>query len=287
MKRSRLSFWCFVAPSLLAFIIVVIIPLFFGIYYSFTDWNGINADVNFTGLRNYQKIFTDNHFRGSFFFTLKFTIVSVLIINLLGFALALLVTRGLKLSNVFRTIFFMPNLIGGIILGFIWQFIFISVFGAIGEYTGWNSLMGWLATTETSFWGLVILMAWQLSGYVMVIYVAAIQGIPGELVEAAQIDGANSWQRIRHIVLPLVRPAFTVSLFLTLSNSFKLYDQNLSLTAGGPARTTEMLAMNIYNTAFSFNRMGEAQAKAVIFLIIVGIFTLTQVYVSKKGEVEM
>lgn len=287
MKRNRVYFWMFVGPCLLAFIIVVIIPLLFGIYYSFTNWNGINAELDFIGLSNYSKLLKDNHFVKSFVFTIKFTAVSVFLINLIGFLLALLVTRGLKISNFFRTVFFMPNLIGGIILGFIWQFIFVSAFGALGEYTGQMWLMGWLSTTETSFWGLVILMAWQLSGYVMVIYIAAIQGIPRELIEAAEIDGASSWKRVKNIVLPLVRPAFTVSLFLTLSNSFKLYDQNLSLTSGGPARSTEMLAMNIYNTAFSFLKMGEAQAKAVLFLIIVGFFTLSQVYVSKRGEVEM
>lgn len=181
----------------------------------------------------------------------------------------------------------MPNLIGGLILGFIWQFVFVKAFGALGELTGQMWLMGWLSDQQTSFWGLVILMTWQLSGYVMVIYIAAIQGIPRELVEAAQIDGANTWNKIKNIIIPLVRPAFTISLFLTLSNSFKLYDQNLSLTAGGPARSSEMLAMNIYKTAFVFRKMGQAQAKAVIFLIIVGIFTLSQVYISKQGEVEM
>lgn len=287
MKKSRLSFWGFIGPSLLAFIVVVIIPLLFGIYYSFTDWNGINAEVNFTGLTNYLELLSDRHFLQSFVFTIKFTVVSVIIINLIGFLLALLVTRGLKISNFLRTIFFMPNLIGGIILGFIWQFIFVNAFGAIGELTGQTWLLGWLSTSKTSFWGLVILMSWQLSGYVMVIYIAAIQGIPKELIEAAEIDGAAAFSKLKNIVLPLVRPAFTVSFFLTLSNSFKLYDQNLSLTAGGPARSTEMLAMNIYNTAFSFMEMGEAQAKAVLFLLIVGCFTLSQVYVSKKGEVEM
>jgi raffinose/stachyose/melibiose transport system permease protein len=146
--------------------------------------------------------------------------------------------------------------------------------------------MGWLSDSKTGFFGLIILTAWQMSGYLMIIYIAALQNIPQELIEAAQIDGANSWQRIKNIIMPMVRPAFTVSLFLTLSNSFKLYDQNLSLTAGGPGNSTAMLAMNIYNTAFNFNKMGEAQAKAVIFFLIVGAITITQVYFSKKGEVE-
>ena len=287
MRNNKLIFWAFVGPSLLAFTLVVLIPLLIGIYYSFTNWNGIAANVSFVGLDNYIEMFTDETFLESFWFTTKFTIASVISINIIGFSLALLVTRGLKISNFLRTIFFMPNLIGGLILGFIWQFIFTKGFAALGEMTGQSWLLGWLSNQETGFWGLLILMSWQMSGYVMVIYVAGIQNIPEELIEAAKIDGANAWDRVWHIVFPLIRPAFTASLFLTLSNSFKLFDQNLSLTSGGPARSTEMLALNIYNTAFKFRNMGVAQAKAVIFLIVVGLVTLSQVYFTKKGEVEM
>ncbi len=287
MKNKNFAFFGFVGPCLLAFTLVVLIPLLFGIYYSFTDWNGIRADVNFIGISNYLKILDDQQFLDSFIFTVKFTIGAVISINIIGFSLALLVTRELKGSNLLRTVFFMPNLIGGLILGFIWQFIFIKGFGALGQLTNQMWLMGWLSNQETGLWGLIILMSWQLSGYVMVIYIAQIQSIPVELTEASKIDGANSWQQIKNIIFPLVRPAFTISLFLTLSNSFKLFDQNLSLTNGGPARSTEMLALNIYKTAFTFNKMGLAQAEAVIFLLIVGAFTLTQVYISKKGEVEM
>ncbi|PRX22384.1 carbohydrate ABC transporter membrane protein 1 (CUT1 family) [Orenia metallireducens] len=287
MKRSKLAFWGFVGPSLFAFSLVVIIPLLVGIYYSFTDWNGIRSQVNFVGLTNYLDIFKDEGFVQAFIFTTKFTIASVISINIMGFSLALLVTRKLKISNALRTIFFMPNLIGGLILGFIWQFIFTKGFATLGELTGQRWLLGWLSNQETGFWGMVILMAWQMSGYLMVIYVAAIQNIPKELVEAAQIDGANAWERTKHIIFPLVRPAFTVSLFLTLSNSFKLYDQNLSLTGGGPANSTQMIAMNIYNTAFKFNEMGVAQAKAVVFFLVIGVITISQVYITKKSEVEM
>jgi len=223
----------------------------------------------------------------SFIFTTKFTVASVLTINIVGFSLALLVTRKVKIQNYLRTVFFMPNLIGGLILGFIWQFIFTKAFAYLGELTNQTWLLGWLSNTETGFWGLVILMCWQMSLYLMVIYIAALKNIPKQLIEASMIDGANFTNRIRHIIFPLIRPGFTVSLFLTLSNSFKLYDQNLSLTNGGPANSTQMLALNIYNTAFKFDDMGVAQAKAVIFLIIVGIITLTQVYFTKKGEVEM
>ena len=287
MKKNRLEFWGFVGPAVFAFTLIVVIPLLFGIYYSFTDWNGISSNIKFIGFENYMEVFKDKGFFKSFIFTTKFTIASVITINMIGFSLALLVTRGLKMSNVLRTIFFMPNLIGGLILGFIWQFIFTKAFAALGEATGYSWLLGWLSNTETGFWGLVILMSWQMSGYLMIIYIAALQNIPQELLEASRIDGANALQRVKHIVFPLVRPAFTASLFLTLSNSFKLYDQNLSLTGGGPANSTQMIAMNIYNTAFKFNNMGVAQAKAVIFFLVIGGITLSQVYISKKGEVEM
>lgn len=287
MKQNKLAFWGFVGPALFAFSIVVVIPFLFGIYYSFTDWNGIRSQINFTGFENYMEVFKDEGFWKSFIFTTKFTIASVISINVIGFSLALLVTREMKISNLLRTVFFMPNLIGGLILGFIWQFIFTKAFASLGEALGAKWMMGWLSNTHTGFWGLVILMSWQMAGYLMIIYIAALQNIPPELIEASKIDGATPLQRVRHIVFPLVRPAFTVSLFLTLSNSFKLYDQNLSLTGGGPGNSTQMLAMNIYNTAFKFSNMGVAQAKAVIFFLVIGVITMTQVYITKKGEVEM
>ena len=172
------------------------------------------------------------------------------------------------------------------ILGFIWQFIFVNVFNGLGQALNQTWMMGWLSNEKTGFWGLVILTAWQMAGYVMVIYVAGLQNVPPELNEAAKIDGASPLQRIRLITFPMVRPAFTVSLFLTLSNSFKLFDQNLALTNGGPGNATQMLALNIYQTAFSYNKMSLAQAKAVIFFILVAVIALTQVYLTKKGEVE-
>jgi raffinose/stachyose/melibiose transport system permease protein len=287
MKKKHISFWCFLAPVLIAYILVQLIPLITGIYYSFTNWNGIKSNVTWIGIKNYVTAFKDPTFTSSFIFTLKFTILSLIVLNCFGFGLALLVTRKSKFNNFLRTIFFMPNLIGGLILGFIWQFIFIQVFSSIGSVIHQHWLLGWLSDGNTGLAGLVIIMAWQMSGYLMVIYIASLENIPSELTEAAEIDGASAWQKIKNITIPLVRPAFTVSIFLTLSNSFKLYDQNLSLTAGGPANSTEMLAMNIYNTAFQFNLMGVAQAKAVIFFLVVGAISLTQVYFSKKGEVEV
>ena len=288
MKNSKLWFWTFVGPIVFAFSVVVIIPMFIGFYYSFTDWNGIVNDANWVGIKNYIEIFkNDGQMLDSFKFTVKFAIASVIMINFIGFGLALLVTNGRKSNNVLRSIFFMPNLIGGLILGFIWQFIFTKAFDAIGTKLSWSFLEGWLSTSTTGFWGLVILMSWQMSGYMMIIYIAALQNIPESLIEAAKIDGANAYHRLKNITVPLVMPAFTVGVFLTLSNSFKLYDQNLSLTGGGPYHSTEMLAMNIYKTAFTYNKLGLAQAKAVIFLITVAVITLTQMYFSKKKEVEM
>lgn len=285
-KKYGLFFWLFIAPALIALFMVVIVPLLYGIYYSFTNWDGINEPV-FQGFTNYVKLLKDQSFRDSLWFTTKFAVVSVILINVIGLSLALLVTQKIKGNNLLRTIFFMPNLIGGLILGFIWQFVFISAFTAIGEKVGIKALEGWLSTTRTGFWGLVILTAWQMSGYIMIIYIAHLESIPEDVLEAAKIDGATSFQRFRYIIFPLVAPAFTVSLFLTLSNSFKLYDQNLSLTGGAPYNSTQMVAMNIYNTAFVNNNMAFAQAKAVIFFIIIAIISLTQVYYNKKKEVEM
>ncbi|RDU37953.1 sugar ABC transporter permease [Neobacillus piezotolerans] len=286
MRTKDLSYWLFLAPVLLALSMVVILPLCLGIYYSFTNWNGIETG-GFIGFENYINVFSDKKFMDAMWFTVKFSVVSIILINLIGLSLALIVTSRIKSSNFLRTIFFMPNLIGGLILGFIWQFIFMKVFDGIGSLMGVESLQGWLSTTETGFWGLVILMSWQMSGYIMVIYIAYLEGVPHELLEAAEIDGASPFQRLRYIVLPLVAPAFTVSMFLTLSNTFKLYDQNLSLTAGGPYNSTQMVAMEIFKTAFVELNMSYAQAKAVIFFIIVAAISLTQVYINKKREVEL
>lgn len=286
LGKNGLFFWLFLAPVLIALIMVVVIPLLYGVYYSFTNWDGINTPV-FAGISNYMQLLGDEGFRNALWFTTKFAVVSIVLINAIGLGLALLVTQKLKGSNIMRTVFFMPNLIGGLILGFIWQFVFIQGFDAIGQAVGTEALQGWLSTTRTGFWGLVILTAWQMSGYIMIIYIAHLEGIPEDLVEAAQIDGANVFQRFRHIIFPLVAPAFTVSMFLTLSNSFKLYDQNLSLTGGAPYNSTQMVAMNIYNTAFLENKMAYAQSKALVFFIIIAVISLTQVYYNKKREVDM
>ncbi|SFB13398.1 MULTISPECIES: carbohydrate ABC transporter permease [unclassified Bacillus (in: firmicutes)] len=286
MRSRDLSYWLFLAPVLFALTMVVILPLGMGVYYSFTDWNGIEATA-FVGFQNYMDLLKDKEFRDALWFTVKFSIVSIILINFFGLSLALIVTSKIKSSKFLRTIFFMPNLIGGLILGFIWQFIFLKIFASIGELLGIEALQGWLSTTETGFWGMVILMSWQMAGYIMIIYIAYLESLPAELLEAAEIDGASPLQRLRYIVFPLVAPAFTVSMFLTLSGSFKLYDQNLSLTGGGPYNSTQMVAMEIFKTAFGENQMAYAQSKAVIFFIIVAAISLTQVYINKKKEVEM
>lgn len=286
MRNRDFSFWLFLAPVLLALSIVVIIPFVYGFIYSFTDWNGMTA-TKFLGLENYITLFKDAEFLASIWFTTKFAVVAIILLNIFGLGLALLVTRNIKTNNLLRTIFFMPNLIGGLILGFIWQFIFISVFGNLGDLLGIEALNGWLSTTTTGFWGLVILTTWQMAGYIMIIYIAYLENIPKELIEAAKVDGASSFQRFKNITFPLVAPAFTISMFLTLSNSFKIYDQNLSLTNGGPFNSTQMVAMDIVKTAFTENKMAFAQSKAVIFFIIVAAVAITQVYYNKKREVDL
>lgn len=284
MNKKRWTY-IFSAPVIIALFVVVLLPFVFGIYYSFTDWDGV-MDPAFVGWSNYLKVFQDPGFLSALWFTIKFSVVAIVLINIIGLSLAMLVTNRFRGANIMRTIFFMPNLIGGLILGFIWQFIFTEAFSAVGSALHIAGLQDWLATTNTGFWALVIVMCWQMSGYIMVIYISYLQGIDKELIEAASLDGATKWQSFWRIKFPLIMPGFTVSLFMTLSNCFKLYDQNLSLTNGGPYNSTQMVAMNIYNSAFADNKMGYAQAKAVIFFIFIAIISLTQVYVTSRKEVE-
>lgn len=287
MRRSKWSYWLFLSPILIAFFMVVILPFLVGVYYSFTNWDGINNVVSLTGAKNYKALLGDDGFRQSFIFTAKFAVTTVFLINFLGFAFALLLTQSFKGTNLLRSVLFLPNLIGGIFLGFIWQFIFTKFFSALGRSLHLSWLEGWLSTSTTGFWGLVIVSAWQLSGYMMIIYIASLQGIPDSLLESAKIDGAGRFSRLVHIIMPLTAQAFTIGLFLALSYSFKLFDQNLALTAGGPYNSTQMLALNIYNTAFTLNKFGVAQGKAVIFFLMVTLIGVIQLRWSKKREVEM
>lgn len=278
----------FVGPAVLFFTIITIIPFLMGMYYSFTDWNGVSGDVSWVGIANFKAIFTnDSDFWSSFWFTVRFTVLGVILTNVVGFFLAYLLTKPLKTRNVLRTIFFMPNVIGGLLLGFIWQFIFIKGFATLGDMTGWSFFnLPWLGDATTGFWAIVMVFVWQSSGYLMVIYIASLSNVSKEVLEAAEIDGASRMQVLRNIVVPLIMPAVTIGLFLAISWSFKMFDLNLSLTKGGPFKATESVAMNIYNEAFLNNRYGLGTAKALLFFLIVAIITVIQVRVTKSKEVE-
>ncbi len=277
----------FVLPALIVFFYTVIIPFVNGFVYSFTDWDGIKSNLEFVGFANYIKILTtDKEFLRAFLFTSGFTLCSVVLVNVFGFSLALLVTKIRRGSNFLRSIFFMPNLVGGIILGFVWQFIFTKAFHAIGIQYNILWLQNWLSTTWTGFVGLLIVNSWQSAGYMMVIYISALEGIDPSILDSSAIDGASGWRQLRKIIIPMVASAFTVGIFFSLSGSFRLFDQNLTLTGGGPYNTTQMLALNIYKTAFSYNDMGLAQAKAIIFFLIIACISIIQMSISKKREVE-
>lgn len=288
-KKNIGWYLLFTLPLLIIFTIIVVIPFLIGIYYAFFEWDGIGANPKvFVGMDNFLALFTDGRFMKSTWLTVLFTVLSVLTVNIAGLAFALLVTSKLKLANLARTMFFMPYLIGGLILGYIWQFVFLDVFTFIGEVTGLeNIFFNWLTNENFALFALVFVFTWQMAGYVMIVYIAGIQGVPGELIEASKVDGASPWQRLTRITFPLLMPAFTISLFLTLSYGFKIYDVNLSLTGGGPANATELFAMNIYNEIFGYGNYGYGQAKAILFFVIISAVTLTQVYLTKKREVEM
>ena len=296
--RNSLIFFLFLLPSVFAFFMVIVIPFLMGIYYSFTNWNAITGTtVEWMGFANYFAIFKDITFLHSFFVTVIYAIMSIVVLNICAFFMALLVTSKLKFNGIYRAGFFLPNLIGGLILGYIWQFIFNNAIPSLGsaiEFT-WLTENLFLANRYLALLAIVIVGTWQYAGYIMMIYVAAIQGIPDSLIEAAELDGVNYFQRLRHIVFPLVAPAFTVSMFLTLVNSFKQFDVNFALTAGGPSgmfmgraiMTNEFLALNIYQTAFSYRQLAQGQAKAIVFFIVLAVISLIQVRANKKREVEM
>ena len=278
-KTLSKYFAVFALPTLIAFVIAFVIPFIMGVYLSFTKFTTVTS-VQWVGVANYVKAFTANdEFLNALWFTTKFTIVSIITINVLGFGLALLLTRGLKGTNAFRTAFFTPNLIGGIVLGYIWQVILNGILALFGVTLTYSP--------EYGFWGLVILMNWQLIGYMMIIYVAGIQNIPGDLIDAARVDGAGKWGVLRNVTIPMVMPAVTICTFLTLTNSFKLFDQNLALTAGAPSKQTAMEALDIFNTFYTRNGWeGVGQAKAVVFFIVVGALSLIQLLITRRKEVE-
>ncbi len=272
-------FLVFTLPTLIAFAIAFVIPFVYGIYLSFCSFKTV-TDTKWVWFDNYIKAFTNNgEFLNALWFTVKFAIVALVTINIFAFLLSLALTRKIKGTNIFRTVFFMPNLIGGIVLGYIWQCIINGVLS--------NFDVDLLMDSQYGFWGLVILMNWQMVGYMMVIYIAALQNVPTDLIDAAKVDGAGVGQRLRYITIPMVMPSITICTFLTLSNSFKLFDQNLALTAGGPAKETRMLALDIYSTFYGrIGYEGVGQAKAVVFFLLVAIIAFLQLRFTRSKEVE-
>ncbi len=297
-RNQKFIFWLFLFPSLFSFVMVQIIPFAIGIYYSFTNWSATaQLSIDFVGLKNYFDAFRDPAFLYATIITSIYTVMNVFLVNVIAFSLALVVTSKLKGRNFYRAGFFLPNIIGGIILGYIWQFIFNNFVPQLAQMAGFTyfaeNLM--LGNSRTALLAMVVVSTWQSAGYIMMIYVAALQNVPRDLIEAAQIDGANAWQRFRKITIPMVSQAFTVTLFLTLVSSFKQFDVNVSLTNGGPStmfmgraiKGTTLLAMNISDTSTISLNTAQAQAKAIIFFLVLVTFSLIQVYVSKKREVEL
>ena len=278
-KTLKKYFPVFLLPTVIAFCIAFIIPFVTGLYLSFCDFTTV-SNAKFVGFANYIKAFSSSQrFGQAFGFTTLFTIISIITVNIIAFTLAYLLTRKIKGTNFFRTVFFMPNLIGGIVLGYTWQSMINAVLAKYGTTL--------VADAKYGVIGLIILMNWQMIGYMMIIYIAGLQNVPTELIEASKIDGATKWQTLRHVTIPMVMPSITICLFLTLSNSFKLYDQNLALTAGAPMHKTEMLALNIVNSFYGrSNFEGVGQTKAVMFFIIVACIALSQLYYTRKREVE-
>jgi raffinose/stachyose/melibiose transport system permease protein len=304
MRKAKHTpvFWLFLAPALIAFIFVIVFPFLLGVWYSFTNWSAtarIGETLQFVGLANYSRALRDPSFAYSFMITVVYTVLNMIAINVVSFGLAMLVTRNIKGRNIYRAGFFVPNLIGGLILGYVWQFIFNNAVPSLGTALG---LSAWalpenllLAKANSALIGLVLVGTWQYAGYIMMIYVAALENVPQELIEASEIDGATPFRRLVSIILPMMSQAFTITIFFTLVNSFKQFDVNVSLTAGGPSVMfagqpiygTSLLAMNIYNQAFKSNDMAGGQARAVIFFLTLAIISVVQVTINKRREIEL
>ncbi|NLJ18917.1 sugar ABC transporter permease [Globicatella sulfidifaciens] len=288
LSQKLLVFSTFALIPLFAFFAVVILPFITGILMTVTTWTGLSGSLfEFVGFKNFINTFNDAAFWGSFGSTMKYVAYTLVITNVLAFGLALLVTQGFKGQNFFKLGYFTPNLIGGIILGFVWQFIFTRAIVQVGQILEWDIIStSWLADPKKALWALVIVTVWQNTGYMMLIYIAGLTGLDQSVLEASLIDGANWVKQLFKIKIPLLVPSFTISLFLTLQRSFLIYDTNLSLTEGGPYRSTEMIAMHIYNEAFTYQNFGEGQAKAIILFVVVAAIAVTQVTIMNKMEVE-
>ena len=279
MEKAIKKYWpVFLVPTLVSFLIGFIVPFILGVWLSFCDFTTV-TDAQFTGIENYLRAFQDTIFQHAFWYTALFAIVSLLVINVIAFSLALALTQKMRGTNLFRTVFFMPNLIGGIVLGYIWQLIFN---GILAQYSQAINLNEWYG-----FAGLVILVSWQQIGYMMIVYIAGLQSIPTDVLEAAEVDGAGPWERLKSVIIPMMMPSITICTFLSITNGFKLFDQNLSLTAGEPSKLSELLALNIYNTFYGRTGWeGVGQAKAVIFCLVVVAIGLIQLRVTRSKEVQ-
>lgn len=291
MKKNTLSYKCqqyamFAGISTAAFVAVVILPFVYGLYLTLTSWDGVSKDKPFVGLSNYADTFADTAFWQALGRTVIYSAISVILVNVVAFALAYLVTRGVKGQNFFRAGFFIPNLIGGIVLGYVWKFVFNRAFVALGTSLSIGALStSWLATTSGAMLCLIIVSVWQYAGYMMLIYVAGFMSVPKDLIEAAQIDGCTSNQTMFHVTVPLMTSSFVQCLFLTITRCFMVYDVNLSLTKGEPFNTSVMAAMHVYNQAFTYKKYGVGQAEALILFLVCAIVGVTQVYIGKKAEV--
>lgn len=286
--QSRLEGAAFLGPALLAFVPIVAIPFIYSVVLSVMQWNGISDEISFVGLKNYIRILTtDTDFKNAFWFTVRITAVSAVVSNILGLFFATLLTKKLRIREWGRTALLLPNIMSGVILGYIWQFVFARAFPALGELLGWGIFQqSWLGTPQTAFWGIAIVSIWQWTGYTMIIYVAGINSISADVQEAAMLDGATGAQKFFRVTLPLIMPSVTICLFWTITRACTMFDLPFALTAGGPFRSSETIAMNIYTEAFTRNNYGVGSAKAMLFFIVVLIIAQLQVYFTSKQEVQ-
>jgi len=290
--KKKISFWLnellFVGPIFLVFIIIKIWPLFLEIYYSFLDWNGVSDIKEWVGFANYLKLWTDSSFTNSLIFTAKYMVVVVIASNVIAFSLAYALSKPLRARNLMRAGFFLPYTLGGLVLGYIWSFIFTIVFPKIGELTGIGIFsLPWIGSSTMGFWALAVVETWRFMGYLMLLYIAGLTTVPAECIEAATVDGAGKLRILRNITLPLIMPTITRCTFLSILTASRIFEINLALTNGGPYRSTEALVFNIYQTAFKQTEMGYGSAKALIYLLIIVIISLVQVYFTSKKEVEL
>ena len=284
--RSLKKFMKFAALPLAIFTVVLVVPFVNGFYYTFTDWDGFKVD-KFVGFSNYAESFADPKFWTTLRFTGLFVVVSLVLVNVVAFGLALIVTSNLRSRNLLRTLFFVPNLVGGVVLGVIWQFIFNSAIVALANKYDWELFkQSWLQDTNKAFWALIIVTVWQSSGYMMIVYITGLVSIENDVLEASQIDGASPLRTLFAIKIPLMAQAFTIALFLTLRGGFMAYGVNVALTEGGPFRTTELISLHIFQDAFGEGNFGTGQSKAVIMFIVVALAALVQVTISKRYEVQ-